>query len=90
MGGSVNLVAALDRHKIVNLINDLKVEVLHPFDEAEVKAFAQGMFNGYSVTYDEAVIPRILDLLGSPIPFFLQMLTKALPLLEKEKGASFG
>jgi len=78
VGGSVNLVAALDRHNIVNLINDLKVEVLHPFDEEEVKAFVQGMFKGYSVTYDEAVIPRVLDLLGSPIPFFLQMLTEEL------------
>lgn len=85
VGGSVNLVAALDRHNIVNLINDFKVEVLHPFDEEEVKAFVQGMFNGYSVTYDEAVIPRILDLLGSPIPFFLQMLTEELYRYWKKK-----
>jgi len=88
VGGSVNLIAALDRHKIVNLVNDLKVEVLHPFDEAEVRAFIQGMFKRYSVIYDEEVIPRILDLLGSPIPFFLQMLTEELYRHWKKKKAT--
>jgi uncharacterized protein len=78
VGGSVNLVAALDRHNNVNLINDLKVEILQPFDEKEVSDFVQGMFKSYSVTYEEKVIPYILDLIGSPIPFFIQMLTEEL------------
>jgi uncharacterized protein len=85
VGGSVNLVAALDRHNNVNLINDLKVEILQPFDEKEVGDFVRGMFKSYSVTYEEKVIPHILDLIGSPIPFFIQMLTEELYRRWKKK-----
>ncbi len=78
VGGSVNLIAALDRNNTVNLINDLKVESLEPFTEDEVKRFVSAMLERYEVAFDRTVIPRMLDLLGSPIPFFLQMLTEEL------------
>ncbi len=78
VGGSVNLIATLDRNNTVNLINDLKVENLEPFTEEEVKRFVSAMLERYEVAFDRTVIPRMLDLLGSPIPFFLQMLTEEL------------
>lgn len=86
VGGSVNLVAALDRNKTVNLINDLKVEVLRPFDEEEVRAFVSGMLNRYGITYEDTLIPRIHELLGAPIPFFLQLLTEELYRHAKRHG----
>lgn len=78
VGGSVNLIAALDRDNSVNLINDLKVEILEPFTEDEVWRFVTIMFDRYGVVYDQVVIPHMLELLGSPIPFFLQMLAEEL------------
>jgi AAA+ ATPase superfamily predicted ATPase len=88
VGGSVNLMAALDRHNNVNLVNDLKSEILPPFDEAEVQEFVRSMFARYGVTYDEDIVPCIIDLLGAPIPFFLQMFAEELYHCWKKKKAS--
>ncbi|MBA4391773.1 MAG: hypothetical protein C0399_12675 [Syntrophus sp. (in: bacteria)] len=78
IGGSVNLVASLDRQGMVKLINDLKPEPLTPFSPNEVEEFVSRMFKTNRVLFDETVIPRICELLGSPIPYFLQMLTQEL------------
>jgi hypothetical protein len=78
IGGSVNLVAVLDQKGNVRLINDLKPEVLHPFTKEEVDGFVTQMLNKEKVLFDRTVIPAVNDLLGSPIPYFLQMLTQEL------------
>ncbi len=78
IGGSVNLIAALDQQGKVKLINDLKNEPLRPFSYVEVEQFVTGMFKKNKVRFDETVVPRIIELLGSPIPLFLQMLTQEL------------
>lgn len=78
VGGSVNLIAALDQQGKVKLINDLKVEPLRPFNSGEVDMFVTEMFEKHAVLYDDTVLPRIRELLGTPIPFFLQMLTQEL------------
>ena len=44
VGGSVNLIAALDRQGKVKLINDLKVEPLSPFTNDEVEEYVTEMF----------------------------------------------
>ncbi|MCK5506211.1 MAG: hypothetical protein KAJ10_13685 [Thermodesulfovibrionia bacterium] len=78
VGGSVNLIASLDQQGKVKLINDLKVEPLSPFNEKEVTEFVTEMFNNREVLFDDSVAPRIWELLGYPIPLFLQMLTQEL------------
>ncbi len=78
IGGSVNLTASLDQQGKVKLINDLKIEPLLPFSPIEVEKFVTGMFKKNKVRFDETVVPRIIELLGSPIPLFLQMLTQEL------------
>ncbi len=78
VGGSVNLVATLDKQGSVKLINDLKPEVLKPFTYEEVQTFASQMLQKEGVGYDDTVIPQIFELLGSPIPYFLQMFTQEL------------
>lgn len=78
IGGSVNLVSVLDKSGNVKLINDLKPEVLLPFTQEEVTTFITEMFNKEGVRYDSGVIRKINELLGSPIPYFLQMITQEL------------
>ena len=76
VGGSVNLTAALDQQGKVKLINDLKVEPLAPFTSEEVREYVTKMFNERDVPFDDTMLPRIGELLGAPIPLFLQMLTQ--------------
>ncbi len=76
VGGSVNLTASLDQQGMVKLINDLKVEPLSPFNEGEITEFITDMLTTRDVKFDESVAPRIWELLGYPIPLFLQMLTQ--------------
>lgn len=78
VGGSVNLVGTLDSQGKTKLMNDLKAEVLPPFTEREVERFVTTALEERSVDFDTTVVPRILELLGSPIPFFLQLLTQEL------------
>ena len=74
----MNLIAALDQQGMVKVVNDLKVEPLPSFTDEEVATFVEQMFHGYDVAFDATVVPRIVELLGSPIPLFLQMLTQEL------------
>ncbi|MEW6669963.1 MAG: hypothetical protein AB1512_32535 [Thermodesulfobacteriota bacterium] len=78
VGGSVNLIAALDQQGMVKLVNDLKVEPLPSFSDEDVRIFVEEMLQQYGVPFDPTVVPRIVELLGSPIPLFLQMLTQEL------------
>jgi Cdc6-like AAA superfamily ATPase len=83
VGGSVNLIAALDQQGMVKQVNDLKSEPLPPFTNEEITEFVKHMLGSRDVRFDETVIPRIQDLLGTPIPLFLQMLTEELYRLWK-------
>jgi uncharacterized protein len=79
VGGSVNLFAVLDQKGDIKLINDLKPEVLRPFTKTEVNKFVKEMFKKERVAFDETgVLQKIAELLGSPIPLFLQMLSQEL------------
>ncbi len=83
VGGSVNLIAALDQQGMVRLVNDLKSEPLPPFTDAEIDTFVTRMLGDRDVLFDETVVPRIKALLGTPIPLFLQMLMQELHRLWK-------
>lgn len=78
LGGSVNLITALDQQGMVKQVNDLKVEPLPAFTDAEIQIFVEDMLNKRGVAFDETVVPRTRELLGAPIPLFLQMLTQEL------------
>ncbi len=87
VGGSVNLIAVLDKLGVVKQVNDLKTEPLPAFTNKEVATFVKSMFNNRDVRFDDTVIPRIGALLGTPIPLFLQMLTQELHRLWKRDRA---
>ncbi len=78
VGGSVNIRGTLDEFGMIQLINDLKTETLPPIKKQEVDSFVQVMLSERDVRYDESLIPRVHQLLGEPIPFFLQLFTQEL------------
>jgi len=78
LGGSVNLRSTLDEHGKLKLINDLRVETLPPFTDDEVKEFVATMLKMREVPFKPEIIACIKQLLGKPIPFFLELLTQEL------------
>lgn len=78
VGGSVNIKGTLDELRLINLINDLKPEPLPTITKQEMKAFVTMMLNDREVKYSKTMIPRMYELLGEPIPYFLQLFTQEL------------
>ena len=78
VGGSVNIRGTLDELGLIKQINDLKPEILPTIRQQEVASFVSMMLDARKVRYDESLIPRIYELLGEPIPYFLQLFTQEL------------
>jgi len=77
-GGSVNIRGTLDELDLLKTINDLKVETLPRITEPEAAGFISMMLTDRNVRYDDSLIPRMCELLGDPIPYFLQLFTQEL------------
>lgn len=75
LGGSVNLSGTLDSLGMVDLINDLDDIPLPTLSDKQVCDFISTMLIMRDVQLDEAVPKRCLQLLGRPIPLFMEMLT---------------
>lgn len=88
IGGSVNIRGVLEEEGMINLINDLHVEILPPFTAAEIEKFVTQMLTQRNVEFDPAITARITELLGSPIPYFLQLFTQELYRHWKRTGQS--
>lgn len=78
VGGSVNITGTLDEFGLINLINDLKSEPLPAISPQEMADFISMMLEQRGVNYSDTLIPRVYELLGNPIPFFLQLFTQEL------------
>jgi Cdc6-like AAA superfamily ATPase len=78
VGGSVNITGTLDEYGLINLINDLKSEPLPAISQQEMTDFVSMMLDQRDVKYTDTLIPRLHELLGEPIPFFLQLFTQEL------------
>ena len=83
VGGSVNLAGTLDALGLVDLINDLEDISLPPLTAGDVEAFTTEMLSGRDVPFDDDVPQRLIDLLGRPIPLFMQMAAQDLYRLWK-------
>lgn len=77
-GGSTNLMAVFDQAEQTHWINDFYQLVLPPFSIKEVESYVLKVFSERGVGFDAQVIPRVQELLGSAIPFFLRMMVKEL------------
>jgi hypothetical protein len=78
VAGSVNIEGTLSSAGELKTINDLKKAILPPFSLDNVKAFVTTLLGDRNITFDDDLIPAIYELLGSPIPYFLQLLTQEL------------
>lgn len=78
VGGSVNITGTLEEFGLINLINDLKIEPLPIISQQEMAEFIHMMLTQRGVQYTENLISRVYELLGEPIPFFLQLFTQEL------------
>ena len=78
VGGSVNITGTLDEFGLINLINDLKPEPLPVISKQELNDFISKMLDERDVKYTNTLIPRVYELLGEPIPYFLQLFTQEL------------
>ncbi len=78
VGGSTSLVGSLGTVEQAQWINDFYQLVLPSISNEEMKSFAGKMFKKHAVEYDGKVIPRIQELLGKGIPFYLQSMVKEL------------
>jgi hypothetical protein len=78
LGGSVNLSSTLDSLNALDLINAFHEESLPVLTVSQVEEFVVRMLSERGVEFDEQVPRRVADLLGRPVPYFLQMITQNL------------
>ena len=75
LGGSINLSTTLDGLGLLDRINDLDDEPLPDLTTEQVEEFVALMLASRGVTFERKLPARLRELLGRPIPLFLQMLT---------------
>lgn len=78
LGGSINLSTTLDGLGLLDRINDLGDQPLVDLTPTQVEEFIALMLTDRGVTYEKRLPARLRELLGRPIPLFLQMLTQDL------------
>ncbi len=77
-GGSINLSSTLDGMALLDRINDLQDEPLPDLTPEQVEEFVRVMLSNRGVVFEKKLPARLRELLGRPIPLFLQMLTQEL------------
>lgn len=78
LGGSINLSSTLDGMALLDRINDLEDITLPDLTATQIETFVAGMMGARGVPFEKKVPVRLRELLGRPIPLFLQMLTQDL------------
>ena len=78
LGGSINLSSTLDGMALLDRINDLEDIALPDLMPGQIEAFVSEMLGARQVAYEKKVPAHLRELLGRPIPLFLQMLTQDL------------
>jgi len=86
VGGSVNIRGTLDELGQLKLINDFHTETLPPLTDREVAEFVTTMLSERNMQTAPATVAEIQNLLGNPIPFFLQLLTQELYRERRRQG----
>ncbi len=78
ISSSINLVATLDAHGLVDTVNDLHLERLKPFSPETAGAFVDEIFASHAVQLPRQVREAILELVGMPIPYLLAVFLSAI------------
>ena len=83
LGGSVNLSSTLDALRAIDLINAFHTAELPVLTASEVEEFVRRMLSERKVEFTTEVPGVVAELLGRPVPYFLQMITSNLYRLWK-------
>lgn len=78
LGGSINLSSTLDGMALLDRINDLEDIPLPDLTAEQIETFVKDMLEARQVEFGQKLPARLRELLGRPIPLFLQMLTQDL------------
>jgi len=78
LGNSIGLEGALSRMGAIDTINDLQRLVLDELAPHDAEALLVAVLDGAGVALSRAARRRALDLIGPPVPFFIQVLADAL------------
>ncbi|MFM7166262.1 MAG: hypothetical protein ACKO3T_13560 [Planctomycetaceae bacterium] len=78
LGGSVNLSSTLDSLGNIDLINQFRDVSLPILTRAQLQEFVQRMLSERNVPFDPQVPCAVAEVLGRPVPYFLQMITQNL------------
>lgn len=76
VSGSVNIRGVLDEASLINTINDFQTEFLPNIKKKEADDFICSMLNARGVEFNQAILQTIYNLLGEPMPYFVQLFTQ--------------
>jgi uncharacterized protein len=81
--GSIGIDTILTKYKLTGLMNDVETIEVPPFSNEVAKELIKKLFEKYNQKYSDEHIEKILFEIGTPVPFFIQVLVKA--ILSKTK-----
>jgi len=76
--GSIGLDAVVERYRLTDAVNDLFIFHLHAYDDATADRFLEALANSYSLALPCEVRTHIIERVGWPIPYHLQLLYSGL------------
>lgn len=74
IGGSTNLVSALDAIGLVDTVNDFVVQQVEPFDSSTAERFVREALEAQGVQLSRDVRERMVSVVGTAIPYLLSLL----------------
>lgn len=78
VGGSICLEHLLDQIDCISKINDMTKISVRPFSNEVAKEFIQELCKSENIEIDEDIPNAILDVIGIPVPYFIQIMVKTL------------
>lgn len=78
LGGSIGIDHILEKLKANAAINDLERVTVAPFDYETAKSFIACLMNTEKVKISDENMEKILETVGEPVPYFLQIFVSAL------------
>ena len=85
LAGSIGLDTVAARSLLGDTINDLAIESLGPFSREDADRFLQELARSHGLVLEEVVRTHVLDRIGWPIPYHLQLVFSALLDLGKSR-----
>ena len=84
--GSISLDSIVGKIHCGPKINDLKRIKVGPFSQKHAQEFIKALFQSENIKIQELVIDAMLEEIGTPIPYFIQVLTSALVRESRDQG----